>query len=134
MHIDGALAFRRGSRLASRHTLVEGSSANERQQWVASPWGGDGHTIDFGHMVDGNFFGISDAFVDYTRARVELSDSPTWAAARHKEIQIPLEWADGRIVVRASPGTFNAGQRAYLYVVDAAGAVNPKGFAVTVGG
>jgi hypothetical protein len=54
-------------------------------------------------LMDGNFFGISDAFVDYTRARVELSDSPTWAAARHQEIQIPLEWADGRIVVKSKP-------------------------------
>jgi len=133
VYVDGQFAFRRGSQLPSLHRDLEGSSANERQQWVATPWGGDGHTIDFGHMVDGDFFGYSDAFVDYTRARVELSDQPTWLLARRKEIQIPLQWSSSRVTVQANPGAFQSGQTVYVYVVDSNGNVNAAGFPYVVG-
>jgi hypothetical protein len=134
VHVDGALAFRRGSQLPSLHRDVEGSTSNERQQWIATPWGGDGHTIEFGHMVDGDFFGYSDAFVDYTRARVELSDQPTWALARHKEIQIPMQWTSTRATVELNRGTFQTGQTVYVYVVDQNGNVNAVGFPYVIGG
>lgn len=132
--IDGVQAFRRGSQLPSKHIDVEGSASNEREQWVPSPWGGNGHTLDYGHMVDGDFFGFSDVYADYTRARVELSDSPTWAAARVKEIQPPLTWADGQITVQVNPGAFQAGQTVYAYVVHANGNVNAVGIPVSLGG
>lgn len=127
--VDGMPAFRRGSQLPSRHIDVEGSSSNQRERWVASPWGGNGHTLDFGNMVDAGFWGISDAFVDFTRARVELSDSSTWANARRKELQIPLQWATSEVVISPNLGSL-VGQ-VYLYVVDAEGRANAKGFPVT---
>jgi hypothetical protein len=110
------------------HNEIEGSEANERQQWVYAPWDGDGHTIDFGHMIDGGYWGIDDAFVDYTQARVEVSDSPTWSGASHKEIQIPLSWSPTSIEVRLNRGSFDAVGGKYLYVVEESGAVNERGF------
>jgi hypothetical protein len=134
VHIDGVMAFRRGSNLPSVHRDVEGSTSNERQQWVATPWGGEGHSIDFGHMVDGAFFGFSDTFVDFTRARVELSDQPTWVLARHKEIQVPMQWTSTRTTVQLNRGAFQVGQTVYVYVVDSNGNVNPVGFPYVIGG
>jgi len=131
--MDGVLAFRRGSRLPNRRRGVEGSGANEREQWIV-PWGGDGHTMDFGHMVDGDFFGYSDVFVDYTRARVELRNSPMCAASTQREVQIPLTWSNTTITARVNPGAFQNGQMAYVCVLDASGAVSPVGTPVVIAG
>lgn len=132
--VDGVRAFQRGSQLPGLHRDLEGSMSNERERWVSSPWLGDGHTIDFANMVDGGFYGVSDPFVDYTRARVELSDSPTWVGALHKEIQIPTRWTDTQVTVNLNKGTFATGQTVYAYVVDANGTVNATGYPVVIGG
>lgn len=132
--VDGMLAFRRGSRLPSRHRGIEGTSSNEREQWIVRPWGGDGHTMDFGHMVDGDFFGYSDVYVDYTQARVELRRSSMCAASTEREVQIPLSWSNTTITARVNPGAFQSGQTAYVCVVDARGVVSPAGTPVMIAG
>ena len=70
--VNGVRAFHRGSQLPSQHNEIQGSASNEQERWVQTPWSGDGHTIDFGHMIDGGSWGIDDAFVDYTQARDEI--------------------------------------------------------------
>ena len=84
-------------------------------------------------MVDGAFFGYSDVFVDFTRARVEISDQPTWAAARHKEIQVPMSWSGTRVTAQLNSGSFQTGQTVYVYVVDQNGNVNANGFPYVIG-
>jgi hypothetical protein len=123
--IDGVRAMQRGSRLPSLHRDIEGSLSNEREQWIVSPWGGNTHTIDFGNMIDAGSWGIADAFVDYTQARVEISDSATWTGATHKEIQIPTAWADGSLTITVNRGSFASLSGKYVYVVTSAGVVTP---------
>ena len=86
-----------------------------------------------GAGLDGQgFWGFDNLYVDFTQARVELGNAPTWAQVTYSEIQTPVSWADGRIEIRANAGAFKAGETAYLYVVTADGTVQP-GIPVTVG-
>jgi hypothetical protein len=70
-------------------------------------------------------------YVDTTRARVEIGNSPNWGSCTHREIQVPTSWSDGSIRVTINRGAFNAGERAYLFVVDASGAAS-GGYPVTI--
>jgi hypothetical protein len=128
--VDGKPQWRRSSTLAGA----------EREQWIPNPLGADGHTIGVGGMIDGpadgwlarGSYDFDDVFIDYTWARVELGDAPTWQACTVREIQPPQQWADGQITVQLNQGAFRKGQTVYAYVVDATGAVNPIGQAVTI--
>jgi hypothetical protein len=42
-------------------------------------------------------------------------------------------WNNNSVSIRANPGSFSAGQGAYLYVVDENGNVNSAGYPVTMG-
>jgi len=78
-------------------------------------------------------YNFDDVFIDFTLARVEISDSPTWSGARRKEVQIPVQWSNNSIDIRINTGTFSTGQAAYLYVVDASGKINEQGYPITIG-
>jgi len=71
-----------------------------------------------------------DHFIDFTMARVEISDYPTWdeTAQHHKELQIPTVWSDTGVTANLNLGSFQDGDHIYLYVVDADGAVNADGY------
>ena len=124
VYLDGKLQWRRSSTL----------SGAEKQCWVVSPFNGNGHTLGLGGMLDAawrnNNFGtrgsykFDDIYVDYTLARVEVGDAPTWSDCRHKEIQIPRQWSNSQIVVDFNQGSFAAGERVYLYIVDSEGRVS----------
>jgi hypothetical protein len=77
---------------------------------------------------------FADVYLDYSRARVILGNAPTLEASTVREVQVPAAWSNDRIAVSANLGTFNAGQVAYVYVVDANGFVNQAGLPVTIGG
>jgi hypothetical protein len=64
---------------------------------------------------------------------VELCDYITWAGSTFCEYQIPSSWADTSIAVTLNQGSFAADATAYLYVVDATGAVNSTGYQVVFG-
>jgi len=64
---------------------------------------------------------------------VELGDASTYAASKHREIQVPTAWADGSVSVKFNSGTFAAGSTAYLYVTDSSNNTSP-GIAVKIGG
>lgn len=76
---------------------------------------------------------FSDIYVDNTLARVELCDSPTWAARTHCEIQPTVEWAQESIKIAPNGGTFTQGETAYIYVLSPSGEVNSNGHKFTVG-
>ena len=62
---------------------------------------------------------MDDAFANLTQARIEISESPVWDENKqtHKEIQIPLSWADTKIMVKINKGAFSSNQDLYLYVI-----------------
>lgn len=133
VHLDGALQWRRSSALPSKRIAHEGSSADERQQWVPTPFRGNGHSVGVGQMVEGGGrYTFDDVFVDYTWAHVELGDAPTYVASKRRETQIPVKWSPTQITAKINAGAFRAGETAYLYVIDAAGVANPKGYPVVL--
>lgn len=76
----------------------------------------------------------TDAYVDTTLARVVLANNASLSQATIIENQIPTSWSAGSITATVNLGKFNAGQTAYLFVVDSSGAANGTGLPVTVGG
>jgi len=76
---------------------------------------------------------VDNIYIDTTPQRVEIGNASTWAATTNREILLPTAWSDSSITATNRQGRFNAGQTAYLYVVDSAGAVNNSGYPVTIG-
>lgn len=120
---------------------VDGTMSWTQRDWLATNLGLNNHTLDYPNMIDGpsrgygsaGAYSYDDIYIDFTQARVELSDSPTWAGAKRREVQIPVSWSAGLIDVRVNAGAFASGQQAYLYVVDPQGQVNSQGYPVTLG-
>jgi hypothetical protein len=75
-----------------------------------------------------------DIYIDTTQARVEIGDKSTWSACTHREIQLPTAWSANSVTVTVNRGSFNSGETAYLYVVDADGNVNAQGYPIVIGG
>jgi hypothetical protein len=67
-------------------------------------------------------------------SRVVLADKPVLSQATIVENQIPSAWSDSSITAQVNLGKFTQGQAAYLFVVDASGAVSATGLALTAGG
>lgn len=76
---------------------------------------------------------IDDIYIDSTPSRVEMGNAAAWEANTHREIQVPSAWSDTSVTVSMNQGIFANGTTAYLYVIDANGAVNGTGFPVTIG-
>jgi hypothetical protein len=134
VYLDGLRQWQRGSSLPSVQHPYEGTMSNEREQWVTSTFAGNGHTVGVGQMIEpgSGSYRIDDVYVDYTWARVELGNAPTWALCTVKEVQIPTQWTNTQITAQLNRGGFANGQTAYLYVVDANGAVNAVGYPITI--
>lgn len=65
------------------------------------------------------------------QARVEITDAEDYEDSRHIEILLVEDWAADSISARVPPSvTFDPTRTWYLHVVDATGAVSPKGFRV----
>ncbi|NPV03150.1 MAG: hypothetical protein HPY67_00235 [Syntrophaceae bacterium] len=67
------------------------------------------------------------------RARVEIGNKPTYSKCTNLAIITPTTWTDNRITATVRQGSFKAGDNAYLFVIDAKGAISP-GYPVTIGG
>lgn len=93
---------------------------------AVSACNGEGKVVDFKVYND-------NVYIDKTQARVELCDSATWAARTHCEIQPTTAWSDISNTINLNQGSFANGNMAYLYVVDANGAVNANGSAAILG-
>lgn len=68
---------------------------------------------------------FSDIYLDNSFSRVYLADAPVWADVRHKELQRPVSWSGGEIVVSRFDGSLGAGK--WVYVVGPNGMVNANG-------
>lgn len=125
-----------------------------RQQYVYNPFGGNGHTFLYGHMIygpstggDGGYYKFDDLFADYSLAHVEVCNQPTWNAlltggassmTAHCEVQIPTSWSSNSITIDLNTGSFPSGSNVYAYVITENGTaenfdVNANGFAFQIG-
>lgn len=73
---------------------------------------------------DGEMY-IDDFFIENTYAHVEIGDAPTYAASRHREVQIPVSWSNNAVSVTLNRGSFPSFSGLYLYVFNAQGVPSP---------
>jgi hypothetical protein len=77
---------------------------------------------------------MTELLVPKKRHAVDLS---TWDHRKgfwlYREIKVPSAWSDGSIKITVNQGSFQAGETAYLFVVDSDGNVNPTGFPIVIG-
>lgn len=69
-----------------------------------------------------------DHYVDFTQARIELGNAATFSKATHREIQKPLFWNNSQIEFSPNTGAFKEDESIYLFIVNADGSVNERGF------
>ena len=74
-----------------------------------------------------------DIYMDNSWARVEICDANTYEGARHCEMQIPTAWTDKQVKVNFNSGSFKAGQKVYVYVIDSDGVVSSDVIEYTIG-
>jgi hypothetical protein len=100
----------------------------------------NGKYVDFrlGHMAQGFTESakawFDDLYIATTQARVEIGNNIAFNSCTHREIQIPSAWNNTSITITANQGSFNEGNTAYLFVVDADGNVNTNGYPIVIGG
>lgn len=125
-----------------------------QQQWIYPPFGGDGYTFVFGHMIDGppqtqepgGYYKFDDLYADYSLAHVEVCSKSTWSGLiagggtsdNQCEIQIPTSWSNTAVGINFNAGSFTSGTTVYAYVITANSTpesfdVNANGFALVVG-
>jgi hypothetical protein len=85
-------------------------------------------------IAPGTYQYIDAIYVDDSRQHVIISDEPKWTTAHsgteaHREIQIPVSWADNQIKIVARLGSFTSLAGKYLYIIDADGnSLSARGF------
>lgn len=77
-----------------------------------------------------NYRYFADVYLDYSRARVVIANSPNLATATVIENQIPASWSSSRIEVEVNLGAHNGQDNLYLFVFDTNGKPNASGFPV----
>jgi hypothetical protein len=74
-------------------------------------------------------FMLDDLYVSTSRARVVLSESATWDAARaNGKPQLTKSWSNEEISFELQPRTGQRIEELYLFVVDSSGKANSQGF------
>lgn len=67
------------------------------------------------------------------RARVEIGNNSTYSKCTNLAILTPTIWSDSKVTTTVRQGSFTPGSKAYLFVIDAKGAVSP-GYPVKIEG
>lgn len=70
---------------------------------------------------------LDDFYIGSSRARVEVSTSPTWSEVMEKEILPVSIWSNEVIKTGLVDGSIKLSEDMYVYVVDESGAVNSEG-------
>lgn len=121
---------------------VDGVEAWTRTDWLVPDFSGwNGHSMDFPNMLDNTSRGeavlgsynYDDIYIDFSGARIEIGNAPSWGACTRREIQIAASWSDTDVLFRLNQGAFSPGA-AWLYVMNENGEVNAAGFPITLGG
>jgi hypothetical protein len=97
---------------------------------------GTARTIGIGgwSLVKGpnNWRYFADIYLDTSLSRIVLANNAVLSQATIVENQIPSSWSDTEITATVNLGQFEAGQTAYLFVVDSSGTPGTSGLRVTV--
>ncbi len=70
---------------------------------------------------------LDDIYIANSLARIEISDSPTWLAAKKREVLPIKTWAPNKIEATMLKGVLGSATSLYAYVVGADGQVNDVG-------
>lgn len=73
---------------------------------------------------------LSEIYVDSTQARVLVGDTSRFYSVTHFELQPPVSWTADTIEAEVHRGSFEPGQRAWIYVVDPDGNHNVEGYPI----
>lgn len=76
---------------------------------------------------------FADVYLDYSRARIVLTNHSDYTKATIVEPQIPTNWSDGSISANVNLGKFGKGDNAYVFIFDPSGQRNVTGFPIVVG-
>ena len=112
----------------SSNTVTNYDDSNRFRYWVFQNYMGNG-------LMDSPYapkVWMDDIYIAKTKARVEIGDNSDWDLCTHREIQPPTAWIDNSITITVNQGSFQDGNTAYLFVVDADGAVS-EGYPITFG-
>lgn len=61
-----------------------------------------------------NVVEFGEIYIDHSFSRVYLGDAPTWGACTHRELQRPISWSDGQVVVDKKFGGLSGDKYAYV--------------------
>lgn len=75
---------------------------------------------------------FADIYLDTSLSRIVLANNAVLSQATIVENQIPSSWSDTVITASVNLGQFQAGQTAYLFVVDSTGTPSASGLPVSV--
>jgi hypothetical protein len=117
-----------------RNFMTRTSSGSHYDTFWIGNYAGHGQDAQCAGSPGNTYVYWDDAYVDTTRAHVEIGDAPTYSACTHREIQVPTLWTPAAIAIKANPGSFASLANMYLYVIDRNGAVNSTGYRLVTGG
>lgn len=109
------------------------ANSSENIEWLISHF--DGNDSYNNHpTVTGNEWHlyVDEIYVDTTRAKVFISDSPTWSgrdSTKQKDLQIPATWSATSLTVSCNIPSFTSGT-VYMYVMNENGIVNETGYSL----
>jgi hypothetical protein len=89
----------------------------------------------FGHQAANATIYLDDVYVAVgagARARVEIGNHASYGSATELTLATPTSWSATSITATVRTGMFGSSESAYLFVIDADGAVSP-GYAITIG-
>jgi hypothetical protein len=93
-------------------------------------WGLDG-VSDCGSNPGGNVY-TDNVYVDNSLARVVIGNAATFEGSTKRAVQQPTAWSSSQVTIKFYPTQFTAGEKAYLFVVDANNSAS-AGFPITIG-
>lgn len=115
-----------GQWVAQNVSWAGGSGFNMNQVWGIGWDGGGANPPAMTTWMDNIYY-------DNTLSRVMIGNASTYMGSSQLEMQIPSTWSNSGINIQVNTGAFSTNQKAYLYVVDATGAVNSTGYPITIG-
>lgn len=89
----------------------------------------------YGRSTQNSYPTFDDVYIatgDAAMARVEIGDQPIYEDCTNLAITTPTSWSDNSIATTIRQGSFQDGETAYIFVVDANGSVSENGYLITI--
>jgi len=104
-------------------------SGVNRSSGVSSVWQLAMMPFYFGNGGGGELW-YDDAYLSYSKARVEVGNASTWSGCTRREIQGVTSWASSSITIKVNEGAFSDVTDGWLYVYTNGGQVNSAGYSL----